>query len=132
MRTSTFLAALAVAALCIPGGRSLAATTSAPEVGAAAKTRTTHGSARHTRATPTSKLNVNLAEESELAKVPGLGPVRAAAIVAFRSNHKLESLEDLSKVKGIGPKTISKVRPWLVTDGPAQQPLAAASGKTGT
>jgi competence protein ComEA len=60
------------------------------------------------------KLNVNTASARELAQVKGIGPSKAAAIVAYRRTHgNFSSLADLEKVKGIGPSTLAKVRPQL-------------------
>lgn len=50
----------------------------------------------------------------DLALLPGIGEVRASAIVRWRSdNGSFGSPEDLTRVKGIGEKTVERVRPWL-------------------
>ena len=62
-------------------------------------------------------LNVNTASSSELQALPGIGPKKADAIVTFRTaNGPFRQVEDLVQVKGIGPKTLAKLRP-LVTVG---------------
>ena len=62
-------------------------------------------------------LNVNTASSSELQALPGIGPKKADAIVTFRTaNGPFRQVEDLVQVKGIGPKTLDKLRP-LVTVG---------------
>jgi predicted DNA-binding helix-hairpin-helix protein len=43
-------------------------------------------------------VNVNVASHDELLRVPGIGPVAAARIVAARREHSIFSLEQLSKM----------------------------------
>ena len=76
------------------------------------------GVAGHAWATPQGDLlNVNTASAGELQSLPGIGKVKAAAIVAYRSdNGPFTQVDDLVHVKGIGPKTLAKLRP-LVTCG---------------
>lgn len=62
-------------------------------------------------------LNVNKATNVELQALPGIGPKKAEAIIAFRTSHgPFLVVDDLVKVKGIGVKTLEKLRP-LVTVG---------------
>lgn len=64
---------------------------------------------------PQGRLNVNKATQAELELLPGIGPAMAKRIIEFRSAHgSFKRIEDLDKVKGIGPKTLDKLRP-LVT-----------------
>lgn len=57
---------------------------------------------------------VNLADVSDLVAIDGIGPARAAAIVADRDSRGpfLQSA-DLARVKGIGPVTAAKISPWM-------------------
>jgi len=67
-------------------------------------------------------LDLNSAAESELLELPGVGPARAAAIVKLReSRGGFRSVEDLLEVKGIGPKTLERLKP-LATVGPREGP----------
>ncbi len=70
-------------------------------------------------------VNPNTAPAAELTVLPGIGPGRAKAIVAFREANRdpagpgepvFHRPEDLQKVSGIGPKTVEKLRPWLTFD----------------
>lgn len=55
-------------------------------------------------------INVNQASAAELDLLPGIGPVYAERIIAERElNGRFSSLEDLQRVRGIGPKTASKL-----------------------
>jgi len=58
---------------------------------------------------------LNSASAEVLERVPGIGPMRASAIVAERERGgAFASLEALSqRVPGIGPKTIDRIRPHL-------------------
>ena len=60
-------------------------------------------------------VNINTASVAVLAqRLPGIGPVKARAIVVHRENHGLfNSAEDLLDVRGIGPVTLAKIRLFL-------------------
>ena len=59
-------------------------------------------------------IDVNAAAVADFAALPSIGEKTAAQIVAFRkSNGAFSSLEELTAVKGIGPKTLEKIRPYL-------------------
>lgn len=56
-------------------------------------------------------INVNTADEELLAELPGVGPSRAAAIIEEReTNGAFESADDLTRVSGIGPATVDRMR----------------------
>jgi competence protein ComEA len=58
-------------------------------------------------------LDVNAASADELQRIPYVGPVTAAAIVAGRP---FRTVDELDRVRGIGPKTLEKLRPFLVVN----------------
>src|SRR5690625_442630 len=59
-------------------------------------------------------LNINRASLDELVLVPGLNLRLAQSIVEYRaSNAPFASVEDLVKVRGIGPATLGRIRPYL-------------------
>ncbi|GAB4304523.1 MAG: hypothetical protein Kow0097_01500 [Candidatus Bipolaricaulota bacterium] len=63
------------------------------------------------------KINLNRASAEELQKLPGVGPVLAARIVAFREEHgPFRSVDDLTLVSGIGPKTLDGFRDQVTVD----------------
>ena len=64
------------------------------------------------------KINVNAADAAALCALPGIGPAYAARIVAYRERHgPFDRPEDLTAVKGIGPKTVDRLQPYI-TCGP--------------
>ncbi|ETB30642.1 membrane protein, partial [Mycobacterium avium subsp. hominissuis 10-4249] len=56
-------------------------------------------------------VDLNTATVQELDALPGVGPVTAAAIVAWRqANGRFTSVEQLADVEGIGPARLEKLR----------------------
>jgi competence protein ComEA len=56
-------------------------------------------------------VNLNSATVQQLDALPGVGPVTAAAIVAWRdANGKFTSVDQLAEVDGIGPARLEKLR----------------------
>lgn len=66
------------------------------------------------------RMDVNAASEAHLCLLPGIGPALAARVVEHRrSRGGFCSIEELTDVKGIGPKTLARLRPLIaVTPGP--------------
>ena len=59
-------------------------------------------------------MDPNRASVAELEALPGVGPKTAAAIVAAReAQGPFRAPEDLLRVKGIGPKKLEQMRPFL-------------------
>jgi competence protein ComEA len=68
---------------------------------------------------PDGRVILNVASEEELTRLPGIGPSRARAIVALRQRlAKFRAVEDLLRVKGIGRKTLRRIKPSVVLDRP--------------
>ena len=61
------------------------------------------------------KVDVNRAAWHELAQLPDIGEVTARKIVASRkSQGPFADPDDLQRVRGIGPKTVERIRPYLL------------------
>lgn len=57
------------------------------------------------------KVDINKADAKELATLKGIGATKAAAIVEYReANGKFGSIDELTKVKGIGKATVEKLK----------------------
>ncbi len=63
------------------------------------------------------KININTATAKELEELPGIGPVKAQAIVEFREKQgKFTDFRQLLDVKGIGEKTYQKIRDLITLE----------------
>ncbi|NDY41942.1 ComEA family DNA-binding protein [Dissulfurirhabdus thermomarina] len=63
-------------------------------------------------------VNVNTADVAALEQLPYIGPAKARAIVAERERHgPFTSVEDLRRVKGIGPRIIERLEGEVTVSG---------------
>lgn len=80
-------------------------------------------------------ININTASAEDIAaNLKGVGAKQAAAIVEYRQqNGPFTSLESISKVKGVGAKTIANNQENILLKGTAAaSPKAGKSSKTAT
>ena len=60
---------------------------------------------------PNGLININTASQSELETLPGIGPVKAKAIIEYRRSYKgFVAKEEIMEVRGIGPATYEKIK----------------------
>ncbi|MBA7483424.1 Photosystem II 12 kDa extrinsic protein [subsurface metagenome] len=71
----------------------------------------------------TGKININTATQAQLETLPRIGPVTAQAIIA---NRPFASIEEITKVPRIGPKTYENLKN-LITVGGAAAPAPTAA-----
>lgn len=63
-------------------------------------------------------VNLNTASLEQLTLLPGIGPVRARAVLELRARLKrFARVADLMRVRGIGRKTFRKLAPMLTLEG---------------
>jgi competence ComEA-like helix-hairpin-helix protein len=77
--------------------------------------RTATGSRKKDEA-PAQPIDVNRATADELQQLPGVGPTLSARIIQARQQRPFRLVDDLRHVKGIGPKTLESLRPYVKVD----------------
>ena len=91
-------------------GTTVSIDTSAPK-GSSVSSESTSPSTR-------GKVNINTASIDELTILPGIGPAKAARIVAFREEYsQFTRIEDLLYIDGFGYTTIEELRPYITVGG---------------
>lgn len=67
------------------------------------------------------EIDINTATVEQLEQLKGIGPVKASAIVQYRSeNGAFASVDELVNVPGIGEKSLAQIRAQLTVSPPAQ------------
>ena len=73
-----------------------------------------------TAAVRETQLDLNRATVAEFERLPGVGPVLARRMAAYRTSvGRFQTVEDLRSVKGLGRKKLDRLKP-LVTVGSSQ------------
>lgn len=84
--------------------------TNAPTGRLSGRARTVPGRAR---AAAPERIDLNRAGAAELEGLPGIGPAISARIIAAREERLFTSVDSLVIIKGIGPATLARLRPWV-------------------
>lgn len=67
-----------------------------------------------TRYSPVFVVDLNLSPADSLELIPGIGPVLASRIVAYRDSvGRFEKPDDIIKVSGIGHKKYEDIKPYI-------------------
>lgn len=70
----------------------------------------------------THAVDLNLATRGELEALPDVGPALAERIVREREERgRFRDVSDLRRVRGIGPKTMERLRPWICVEAHLEQ-----------
>jgi competence protein ComEA len=73
-------------------------------------------------------ININTATKEELDGLPGIGPVKAQAIIDYRNaNGPFKSPEDIMKVKGIKEGEFGKIKDQISVSGRSTIPAATST-----
>ena len=64
------------------------------------------------------RIELNQADAKQLTSLPGIGPSKAKAIVAYRSKRAFKKSAELLRVPGIGRKTYKRIRPFIYVKKP--------------
>lgn len=63
------------------------------------------------------RVHLNQASSEQLQRLPGVGAKRAEAILQLRQRlGRFRRPGELARIKGIGPRTIERMLPYLVID----------------
>ena len=63
-------------------------------------------------------VNINTATQEQLETLKGVGPAKAKEIIEYRKkNGPFKSVDDLDKVKGVGPGLMKKIRSDVTISG---------------
>jgi competence protein ComEA len=62
---------------------------------------------------PASKVDLNRATAEQLRTLPNIGPTLATRILDARRDKPFRAVDDLRRVKGVGAKTLEKLRPFV-------------------
>jgi competence protein ComEA len=73
-----------------------------------------------TKKPSTQPVNINTADSTQLQLVPGIGPSTAEKILQMRKSYgSFKSVNELTAIRGIGPKRLEKMRKYLTVGKPA-------------
>jgi len=91
-----------------------ASSAQAVEAAAATEAPTAHERRSQRKPAFAGRMNLNTATSAELQRLPRIGEAMAQRILDYRREHgRFRSVDELNNVRGIGDKTLDKLRPHL-------------------
>jgi hypothetical protein len=75
------------------------------------------------------RLDLARADASALDVLPGIGPALAARIVAEREEAPFCEVAELGRVRGIGPRSLERLRAWLEAGADPRCPWLSRRGR---
>lgn len=73
---------------------------------------------------------MNTAPPEVLGLLPGIGPAKAVAILAYRRRRPFRTVDELVRIKGLGRKMVRRLRPHLAVSGPTTATATKATFTT--
>ena len=62
-------------------------------------------------------ININTASQTQLERLPRVGPSTAKKIIEYRREHGgFRTVDELLEIRGIGPKTMEQLRPFVTLE----------------
>lgn len=59
-------------------------------------------------------IDINAADQDDLERLPGIGPAKAEAIIAYRDEHgPFETIDELAEVDGISAEMVDDLSPYI-------------------
>ncbi len=114
-RRGVRLSTVNLARLLVDGEQILVGLPAVPGVAASAAAAPGGGAVAGAGSAPPPLVNLNTADQAELETLPGVGPVRAQAILQWRAEHgAFGAVEEMLDISGIGEATLAELAP-LVT-----------------
>lgn len=76
-------------------------------------------------------VNLNSANQAQLETVKGIGPVKARAIIEYRTrNGPFKSVDELENVSGFGKASVNKLRAEVTAGGAKAADVKASDART--
>lgn len=62
------------------------------------------------------RMNINRATKEELMTLPGIGEAKAERIIAYRNEHKFQTIEDIQQIAGVKEAIFSNVKDLITVE----------------
>src|SRR5438128_237165 len=120
--------AMAAAAAAFTPAVTAVATTESDPVGPKPRAPLSSRPRRHGKPVVVGQVNLNRATEAELRLLPGIGKLRAKAIVGRRQERPFASLDEVARIRGL-KSVVRRLRAHLTLDGSTTlRPAPAGKG----